>query len=153
LGCDYWNGLNQEELALAANENARFLVTGGSFIYDDTLEDRDVRSSGIKLNDIANYAKNEKRRFAFVKGCATACADYLSRKVIANTGRRPEIIIDTKSAVTDGDEFSPLRTYRFHGWGLNWSGSSYYRIVEILNQVPPMRRYSPISIVVDKPLF
>ncbi len=142
-GCDYRNGLNATDLHLAnTTEDVTILITGGMLLYDDVSLDKKVASARLDPNQVANYAPvEENRRFALVKGCVANCAEYIWKEM-ARQGKKPEVTIDTKSTANEGNKFQSLKTYRFHSWGLPASSIDPYRILEILDVLPEIRRPS-----------
>lgn len=142
-GSDYRNGLNANDLHLAnTTEDVKILITGGMLLYDDVSLDKKVASARLDPSKVANYSpEDDSRRFALVKGCVAKCADYIWREM-RGRGKKPEVTIDTKSTANEGNKFHSLKTYRFHSWGLPALSIDPYRILEILDNLPEMRRPS-----------
>ena len=132
-GCDYKNGLVPDDLRSLNNESS-IILTGGMLDYDPINIDAKVSYSKINPAQVLNYAPNEDRKFAFVRGCVPRFADVLSNRLYKESKIKPQIIIEVNSAVKAGAEFNNSKIHRFHLGDLIHTRLEPYWVVEVLGE-------------------
>lgn len=130
--CDYSNGLNIGDIVMLLSNfpNARILVTGGLFNYDDYQLLKKCQDAGLNADLVGNYNPfYPKRDFVLVNGCVPLFARQLSIEIIKN-GRKSMIYIDPKTAVSFGYQFDPNVLYLIHAVGTISQLNSIYTVVK-----------------------